>query len=321
VLFSDIQELLLDGIIIPTFVSDALAVTFEGCGPSKQVQRVNVSRMRRRFMRAFRRCAQPLRALGIAFEFSAADSTDQRGNINFSFRMLSIIFSSSGSRLTQVGASDTGDGLMIAPMRCLKGLWTRLTKATRHRTTSVDASWTTPLTSSLQASAVRTTTGGGEDISVRRVNWPDRGTSTEIDTAKRFSRLVGNGLSRFIKMPENDDVDIKGESAGGAIFEECQVTRLWDGKFWTELNSRRGATDRELTTDELCKLVLDAARRKATLYSPARRKMLVLLIDAAPEGVLPHIIPRIRSSLKADLDRIDFKQVWLVGPGEEEHLR
>jgi hypothetical protein len=27
---------------------------------------------------------------------------------------------------------------MIAPIRCLKGLWTRLTKATRHRTTSVD---------------------------------------------------------------------------------------------------------------------------------------------------------------------------------------
>jgi hypothetical protein len=46
--------------------------------------------------------------------------------------------------------------------------------------------------------------------------------------------------------------------------------------------------------------------------------MLILLIDASPEGVLPSLIPSILSDLKAALNRIGFKQVWLVGSDKEK---
>jgi hypothetical protein len=206
--------------------------------------------------------------------------------------------------------------IMIRPLICLKELWSRLIAAS-PKTTSVVATPRNRVTTGLQASLLRASAGGGQDISVRRTNWNDTGPSSEIETAKRFSKFVGNGLTHFEKAPEDDDVDIKGKSADGAMSEEFQITRLWDGKFWKQLKAT-DASDRQLSKEELYRLILDAVERKEKKYASERRKMLILLIDASPEGVLPSLIPSILSDLKAALNRIGFKQVWLVGSDKEK---
>jgi hypothetical protein len=206
---------------------------------------------------------------------------------------------------------------MIRPLICLKELWSRLMNVAQRKTTSVVATTRNRVTTGFQASLLRATAGGGQDFSARRTNWNDTGPSTEIETAKRFSEFVGNGLTHFEKAPEYDDVDIKGKSADGAMSEEFQITRLWDGKFWRQLNAT-GATDMQLSREELSNLILDAVERKGKKYASGRRKMLILLIDATPEGVLPSLIPSIRSDLKVALNGIGFKQVWLVGSDKEK---
>jgi hypothetical protein len=69
------------------------------------------------------------------------------------------------------------------------------------------------VTTGLQASRLRATAGGGQDISARRrTNWNDTGPCTEMETAKRFSEFVGHGLTHFEKLPQDDDVDIRAKS-------------------------------------------------------------------------------------------------------------
>jgi endonuclease/exonuclease/phosphatase family metal-dependent hydrolase len=48
-------------------------------------------------------------------------------------------------------------------------------------------------------------------------------------------------------------------------------------------------------------------------YTYERRRKLILLIDTNPVAMLPHF-HSIKADLKMELDRIGFKQVWLVGP-------
>jgi hypothetical protein len=43
--------------------------------------------------------------------------------------------------------------------------------------------------------------------------------------------------------------------------EEFQITRLWDGKFWKQLKAT-DASDRQLSKEELYRLILDAVERK-----------------------------------------------------------
>lgn len=198
-------------------------------------------------------------------------------------------------------------------MTFLSSLWRTLKTACRNRTLNVVAAETVHLETGFQASVFAPTPDGGQKIGARRTDWFETKTSTEMDTAKRFSLFTDNGLTDFQKANEDDDVDIQGRSPDGSVCEDFQVTRLWDGEFWKPLNTT-GASDRELTREEIRELILRAVERKGTKkYAHGRRRMLTLLIDTNPVPVLAQLVSGIQADLKVRLDEIGFKQVWLVG--------
>jgi hypothetical protein len=200
---------------------------------------------------------------------------------------------------------------------CLKRLWQAVTKRFSSVSTSLPLGTSIPSTVSFQASVIRVTATGGQQISARRISWVDIGTPTEIDTAKRFSQFVGNGLSSFEKVEQRSDIDVIGRSPDGAIVEKFQVTRLWDSNFWRSLKDG-GAADIELSAEDLSKLVLDALERKRGKYSLQQRMALILLIDTTPEGILPSLIPGILSYLADKSTTSAFKEVWLVGRDQDK---
>jgi hypothetical protein len=199
---------------------------------------------------------------------------------------------------------------MRRPVAVFKRLWKWLSKGDRRNTKELISSKSSRV--GLQAAVIRATAGEDQGIAVRRIGWFETTSYTELDTAQRFCRLSYNALTNLEKVSQYNDVDILAKSADGSRSEEFQVTRLWDGTFWQQLNTT-GAYDGQLSRDDLRNLARDAVRRKQCRYTYERRRKLILLIDTNPVAVLPHF-NSIKADLKTKLDRIGFKQVWLVGP-------
>jgi len=199
----------------------------------------------------------------------------------------------------------------------VKRLRGAIRKYAKGGVTSVFASASVHTSLGFQARTIRADPGGGQRITIRRAGWLETAASTEMDTAQRFANFCDNGFTEFSKAQENDDVDIVAKYSNGAVVQEFQITRLWDGQFWKQLNTK-GAVDIELTQNEVVTLIHQAIERKGDAkYAVNRRKQLILLIDTNPDAIRVQLAPLLRSALNSQLDRASFKQVWLVGPDQE----
>jgi hypothetical protein len=145
---------------------------------------------------------------------------------------------------------------------------------------------------------------------IRRINWNDDTTMTEMDAAKRFCALARPELINFQKVAQYDSVDVIGRSADGSISENFQIVRPWEGDFWKKLKTSHGVDKEALSKDEFCRLIDKAVNGK--LKYPLRdRKTLILLIDASPVRIQAET--EVTSHLNTVSDRTGFKEIRLVG--------
>lgn len=206
---------------------------------------------------------------------------------------------------------------MVLFANAVKRLRGAICKYAKGTATRVVASASVHSSLGVQARTIRADPGEGQCITIRRAGWFETTASTEMDTAHRFANFCDSRFIEFNKAQEYDDVDIVAKSSNGATVQEFQITRVWDGPFWKQLNTT-GAVDRKLTKDELVTLIHQAIERKGEAkYSINRRKQLILLIDTNPDAIRVQLAPFLRSALKSQLDKVSFKQVWLVGPDQD----
>lgn len=154
---------------------------------------------------------------------------------------------------------------------------------------------------------------GGQKFGARRQDWNQSKDFSEIDTATRFNRFVGLGLVDFEKTKLDDDADVTARSSDGSTREEFQVTVLWHGPFWQQLNTTGATRDGYFSGDQMRQLILDAVERKTAKYTTSRRQALHLLIDTNPVPVLGGVAASAREALQERLSQAGFKSVWLVG--------
>ena len=153
---------------------------------------------------------------------------------------------------------------------------------------------------------------GKQKIGARRNDWRSNQDIDEIVVVKRFCLAIDNRLDKFEKILPETDIDVRAISFDGSFMEEFQVTSFHGNNFWKSL-SDAGVSGITLSQSDLNNLVLDRLRKKGSLYSPERKKQIILLIDTSPVSILPEFVGGIRESLAQELNRVGFKKVALVG--------
>jgi len=66
---------------------------------------------------------------------------------------------------------------------------------------------------------------------------------------------------------------------------------------------------------------MQSLKRKGEKYSRNQQKKIFLLIDLNPGGINRDSIERIKELLQPELQKVSFKQIWLVGSTNEQLLR
>lgn len=91
-----------------------------------------------------------------------------------------------------------------------------------------------------------------------------------------------------------------------------QVTKLFTGSFWKELNAGGEVMIEDLDSGKIDKLANEAIARKEK-FDPRQKEKIILLIDSWP-GITKTHIPYVQQNSRDVIMQSGYKEVWIVGP-------
>jgi hypothetical protein len=140
----------------------------------------------------------------------------------------------------------------------------------------------------------------------------------EEDALQTCARLVKflNGVGADWSDPRRGDQDIDccSTNSAGAKLEMQVVRASTSEQFWQELN-KAGSAHVDHVAGTLADELIGAIRKKASKYSPAQKKGIVLVLDATrtPSHTFQQVFDAFRAQHLEECQKAGFAQVWVVG--------